>query len=200
MSQVPAFSGTADAMATVRAGLGFLAAPTPPRCPPGAGRVPADPGAGHALGTAARASILAAFTAAQGYHEDARVQPQVLADQPDRVTKGAATAYTAWVRRAAAHPRVIAALAARDMSESFARTICDWTDKLPEDCQDAADAILVAAARSGAGPGGPGRAGRRDLRPVPAAGPRTATRTRGSRTGRSGWRPRSRAPGSWAGT
>jgi len=35
------------------------------------------------------------------------------------------------------------------VSESFARTICSWTDKLPGDCREAADAILVGAARSG---------------------------------------------------
>ena len=35
------------------------------------------------------------------------------------------------------------------MSESFARTICLWTDKLPEDCRQDADAILVAAAEAG---------------------------------------------------
>jgi hypothetical protein len=36
------------------------------------------------------------------------------------------------------------------MSESYGRTICEWSDKLPRDCQDTADAILVAAARAGA--------------------------------------------------
>ena len=35
------------------------------------------------------------------------------------------------------------------MSESFGRTICQWTDKLPDDCRPAADAILVTAARAG---------------------------------------------------
>ena len=59
-------------------------------------------------------------------------------------------AYTAWVRRAAAHPEVAAVLAAGEMSESFARTICGWTGKLPEDCRDAADEILLAAAKGGA--------------------------------------------------
>ena len=44
-------------------------------------------------------------------------------------------AYTAWVDRAAAHPQVAAVLAEGGMSESFARTICSWTDKLPEDCR-----------------------------------------------------------------
>ena len=36
------------------------------------------------------------------------------------------------------------------MSESFARTICTWTDKLPEDCREDADEILLLAAKSGA--------------------------------------------------
>ena len=36
------------------------------------------------------------------------------------------------------------------MSESFARTICLWTDKLPEDCREDADAILLGAAAGGA--------------------------------------------------
>ena len=35
------------------------------------------------------------------------------------------------------------------MSESFARTICQWTDKLPEDCRETADTILVGAAQAG---------------------------------------------------
>ena len=37
------------------------------------------------------------------------------------------------------------------MSESMARTLCQWTDKLPEDCRDAADEILLAAATAGMG-------------------------------------------------
>ena len=40
-------------------------------------------------------------------------------------------------------------LAAGEMSESYARTICAWTDKLPEDCRPAADAILLGAAGAG---------------------------------------------------
>ena len=42
----------------------------------------------------------------------------------------------------------MAALAGREMSESYGRTICGWTGKLPADCP-AADAILVTAARAG---------------------------------------------------
>ena len=68
-----------------------------------------------------------------------------------QITKGAAVAHTAWVRRAAAHPEVAQALAAGEISESFGRTLCLWTDKLPGDCREAADAILVGAAKTGMG-------------------------------------------------
>jgi len=40
-------------------------------------------------------------------------------------------------------------LAAGEMSESYARTICQWTDKLPEDCREDADEILLTAAGTG---------------------------------------------------
>jgi len=103
-----------------------------------------------AMGTAARASILGAFTAGQGYSADADYSPRAWLINRTGVTKGAAVAYTAWTRRAAAHPDVAAAMAAGEISESFARTICLWTDKLPQDCRPAADAILLAAALGGA--------------------------------------------------
>ena len=103
----------------------------------------------NSMGTAARASILAAFTSGQGYSADADYSPKAWLIHKTGITKGAAVAYTAWVRRAAAHPQVAQALAAGEMSESVARTICTWTDKLPGDCREAADAILVTAARAG---------------------------------------------------
>ena len=102
-----------------------------------------------AMGTAARASILGAFTSAQGYCADGDYSPRAWLINRTRITKGAAVAYTAWACRAAAHPLVAAALAAGEVSESFARTICRWTDKLPKDCREAADEILAGAARSG---------------------------------------------------
>ena len=102
-----------------------------------------------AMGTAARASILAAFTSAQGYSADADYSPKAWLINRTRITRGAAAAYTAWVRRAAAHPQVARALAAGELSESVARTICIWTDRLPGDCREAADAILVTAAQAG---------------------------------------------------
>ena len=44
---------------------------------------------------------------------------------------------------------MLAALAAEDLSESVARLLCQWTNRLPEDCRDLADEKLVAAAAAG---------------------------------------------------
>ena len=64
-----------------------------------------------------------------------------------RVTKGAAAGHVGWSRRAGAHPLVTAAMAAAEVSVSWARIICDWTDRLPEDSRQ--EAHLLDAARSG---------------------------------------------------
>ena len=102
-----------------------------------------------AVGTAARTSVLAAFSAGQGYSADADYSPRAWLIHKTGVTRAAAVSYTAWARRAAEHPEVFAALAAGELSESVARTICTWTDKLPEDCRLSADAILLSAAQAG---------------------------------------------------
>jgi hypothetical protein len=67
------------------------------------------------------------------------------------ITRGAAVGHSAWARRAAAHPRVIAALAAGQISESVGRVICLWTDKLPVEHRDAGDEQLLAAFAGGLG-------------------------------------------------
>ena len=67
------------------------------------------------------------------------------------MTKGAARGHLGWARRAATHPQVVAALAEGTvLTESMARALCGWTDQLPAGCREAADGILVAAARAGA--------------------------------------------------
>jgi len=109
---------------------------------------------GDAIGTAARARILAAFTAGQGYSADADYSPTSWLIHRTGVTKGAARGHRGWARRAISHPLVVAALAeGTALTESMARVICGWTDKLPASCWDAADEILVGAARGGASEG-----------------------------------------------
>ena len=103
----------------------------------------------NSAGTAARTSVLSAFASAQGHGADAEYSPRAWLIHKTGVTKGAAMACTAWVRRAEDHPRVFAALAAEELSESVARILCQWTNRLPEDCRDLADDKLVAAAAAG---------------------------------------------------
>jgi len=93
--------------------------------------------------------ILTAFTAGQGYSADADYSPHAWLINRTRITKGAAVAHTAWARRAAAHPLIAQALAEGEISESFACTVCQWTDRLPEDCRATADEILITAANAG---------------------------------------------------
>ena len=146
---VPPGSAT-EALGMLRSAMGYLAAAdatamaaeTQAQCLQALEQI-------NSMGTVARASLLAAFTSGQGYSADADYSPKAWLIHKTGITKGAAMAYTAWVRRAAAHPQVAQALAAGEISESVARTICIWTDKLPEECQEAADAILVTAARAG---------------------------------------------------
>ena len=149
MGTAPA--SASEAMDMVHAGLGYLAAADATGLPAGLqARLLAMLEQATAMGTAARAAILAAFTSGQGYAADADYSPRAWLISKTRVTKGAAVGYTAWARRAAAHPQVIQALAAGEMSESYARRICQWTDKLPAQCRGAADEVLVTAAKAGA--------------------------------------------------
>ena len=46
---------------------------------------------------------------------------------------------------------MVAALAAGKLSESYARVICQWTDRLPEKFREESDELLVAAAAEGLG-------------------------------------------------
>ena len=148
---VPAPANTAEAVDMVLTGLGYLAAADPTVLAAQAqaeclhGLEQAD-----AIATAARARILAAFTAGRGYCDDADYSPASWLIHRTRITKGAARGHLGWARRAAAHPQVMAALAEGTvLSESMARAICGWTDKLPAGCREAADEILVGAARGG---------------------------------------------------
>ena len=88
MTVRPAFSSVREAAEVVRAGLGFLAAAD-------ATQLAAETQAlclqvleqATAMGTAARASILAAFTASQGYTADADYSPLAWLIHKTSITK-----------------------------------------------------------------------------------------------------------------
>jgi len=149
---VPAPASAGEALDMVLTGLSHLAVTDPTGLATQAqaeclrGLEQAD-----AISTAARAWFLGAFTAGQGYCEDADYSPAAWLIHRTRITKGAARGHLAWARRARAHPQVAAALAEGTvLTASMARTICGWTDKIPRECRPAADEILLAAAKAGA--------------------------------------------------
>ena len=145
------FASTGEALGVLRSAMGYLAGADytdmPGELQAEVLRVMEHVDSAQA---AVRGRAVSAFTAALTYHEYAvRGMPRWFVTQT-RVTKAAGAAHKAWAMRAGQHPGVIEALAEGMLSESWARAICGWTDKLPEDCVQDADAILVGAARLGA--------------------------------------------------
>lgn len=106
--------------------------------------------AAEAKHTVARAAMLSAFTASGGPEADGHGTARVWLRWQTRVTRGAAAGAVAWMRRLAAHPVVGRALAAGEISASWARALCAWTDRLPGSVREDADQILCQAAAGGA--------------------------------------------------
>jgi len=100
--------------------------------------------------TAARAQFLAAFTAQDRYEDDGQGSAQMWLKWQTRVTRAAAAGAVGWMRRLAVHPVIAAALADGEISTSWARAVCQWSDRLPGDMRHDADQILAAAAAGGA--------------------------------------------------
>src|SRR5260370_29497160 len=111
VSDAPSFASTREALGMLHAVMGYLSAD--------AGEMAAEAQAEclqelerlDGVKTATRARVLGAFTAGRGYAADADYSPQSWLMHRTKVTKGAAAIHLAWVRRAAGHPRVVAALA-----------------------------------------------------------------------------------------
>jgi len=150
MSTAPAFASANDALDMVRAGLRFLATADATQMA-GAERAACLRGLekADAVATAVRTSVLGAFGAGQDYADDGDYSARSWLEHRTRVTRGAAADHTGWVKRAADHPAVQAALAGEAVSKSYAREICRWTGSMPGDARAAADEILLGAAAAG---------------------------------------------------
>ena len=115
----------ADAVAMAHAGLAYLAkadlasmpAAVQAECLRGLERA-------ESLHTAARAGVLAAFMSCGGFQDDGQASARSWLRWQTRVTNGAAAGAVGWARRLAAHPAVGEALAAGEISASWAREIC----------------------------------------------------------------------------
>ena len=99
VSAVPAFASADEALTVLESALGYLAAAD-------ATELPAQVQArslqvlerADAIATAARSSILAAFTAGQGYCADADYSPRMWLITKTRITAGAAAGHLGWAR------------------------------------------------------------------------------------------------------
>src|ERR1700761_8516575 len=147
--QAPVYTDTAEAVAVAKSALRFV---FEARLPVGehAELLRGLEGVTGIL-TAARASVLGAFTTDLGYLECGDYGARSFLMHRTRVTQGAAAGYTGWARRVECHPALAAALVAEEITESWAYKIARWTGKLPAESRPPADAILLEAARAGLG-------------------------------------------------
>src|SRR3984957_1576864 len=100
---------------------------------------------------AAHARVLAAFSVpGGGLAGDGHGSPRVWLTWQTKATRRAAVNQVSWMKRLQAHPRVASALGDGELSVSWARQICDWSDRLPPARRDDADRTLLSAAGSGA--------------------------------------------------
>src|SRR5579859_420157 len=98
----------------------------------------------------ARGEALGALDACGGYAADGG-QPTAqawLRNRAEMTGKDARDLGT-WQRILKAHPVLRDAVAAGEVTDSWARQIAAWTDRLPGDERDKADQILVDAVRAG---------------------------------------------------
>jgi hypothetical protein len=143
-------ANAADALAAVRAGLDYLAGldatelTTAEQADCLRGLAAAE-----SVQLAATAKVLAAFSAANGPDVDGFATAKGWLRYQARITRPAAGAAVAWMRRLTAHPTIAAALAAGRLSPSWARQLCEWSELLPEDARERADQILTDAALDG---------------------------------------------------
>ena len=142
-----------EALDMVRAGLGYLAAADATRL---AAATQAEclrelEQAG-AVATAARAAVLAAFTAGQGYAGDAEYSAVSWLIHRTGITRGAAVGHAAWAGRTRTHPRVVAALAAGQVS-GVGRAADLPVDRAScrRSSGSESDEVLLAAAAGGLG-------------------------------------------------
>ena len=104
----------------------------------------------HSRQVAVRARVLSAFTAQNGCAADGQGTAKAWLRWQTRVTTSAAAVAVGWARRLGQHPGIATALAGGELSESWAKAICGWTDRLPAENRADADQILVDAAAGGA--------------------------------------------------
>jgi hypothetical protein len=99
--------------------------------------------------TVVNAAVLSAFTAQSGYEPDGHKSARAWLINRNGMSTGAAGAAVGWDRRLRRHRGIANAMTAGAITDSWAKEIAQWTDKLPAAKRDEADAILLDAAAQG---------------------------------------------------
>jgi hypothetical protein len=141
----------AEALRMADAALGYL------RDPGAASLLPAELGgvleAMGALGgkfAAARAAVLARFEAERAYTADGHGSCTAWLKARGRMTGKAAGVQVRQMRQFRDHPVIEEAVAAGEVSESWARELAEWTRRLPADWRRDVDKLLSDTAAAGA--------------------------------------------------
>ena len=147
----------------------------------------------------ARSEALGAFDACGGYSGDGGYPTaQAWLRNQGGITGKAARDLVAWERMLKAHPVLRGALAAEQLSESWAGQFARWNDRLPDTERDKADQILLNAALDGPRWSRTSRAWPRpSTRPSGASSPTPTPTMTASPIAGCGWAPPSAA---WAGS
>src|SRR5580704_16199299 len=141
----------AEALRMTRAGLDYLNGPGAADLDPAAcGSVLRSLGEIEATFTAAHASVLARFDAADAHDSDGYGTSAAWLMAMTDMTRPDARAKVRRMRLLRGQPAMAGALAGADISKSQALAIADWTKKLPAELRAETIKILVQAARAGA--------------------------------------------------
>jgi Domain of unknown function (DUF222) len=103
----------------------------------------------ESMHTAAHARVLSVFQAQDSCRDDGHGSARMWLRWQTSITRGAASDAMGWVRRLNAHPAVSEALASGEISPSWARQLCKWSDLLPGEARGEADVILLGAVAKG---------------------------------------------------
>jgi len=145
------FGSVAEALRMANAGLDYLNGPDGAALDAAAcGPVLRSLGEIQAKFTAAHASVLARFDAADAHDSDGYGTSASWLDAMANMTRPDAKAEVRQMRLLRDHPALADALAAGDISKSWAMAIAGWTKKLPAELRAETITILVQAAEAGA--------------------------------------------------
>ena len=145
------FGSVAEALRMANATMDYLNGPDGADLDPAAcGTVLRSLAEVQAKFTAAHATVLARFDAADAHDSDGYGNSAAWLMAMTDMARGDARAEVWRMRLLRGHPAMAGALAAGDISKSQALAIADWTKKLPAELRAETISILVQAARAGA--------------------------------------------------